>query len=124
MHFICFHSQVEIVINEFGTKQHIEILNLSLEVPPNAVESKVTLEIGEMDAIDSPPIPLDFGEMVLSDVIQIKAVGQDIVNFSEPVILSVNHGIEEMPELASIVIKCYEYDNKQWKIMQTIAGEG
>lgn len=99
------------MINRNGGVFHCEALNLSLKVPANSVDQEIQLVISTIDESNAPPIQCDFGEMILYDVIQIKPTG---IKFNTPAILTINHSIIQLPELSSIVIKCYDYGNKEW----------
>ena len=109
------HSEVKLLIEKSGKPMHYTILNFSLEVPPNAVDEAVNLEIVSLDTGKAPPIPCKVGETILSDVLQISPVDLDIIQFKAPVILSFKYGITEVPELSSTIIMCYNYDNEEWK---------
>ena len=98
---------------------HFDDLNLSLEFPRNSTSTKVQLEISTSDASNAPPIPCSFGNIVLSDVIQIEPIG---IQFNRPAVLSIQHSAIELPDLASIAIKCYDYTKKDWVTLPLYTG--
>ena len=90
---------------------YCDSLHLSLEVQRNSINMEVQLEIITIDISKAPPIPCDFGEVILSDVIQVNPMG---ILFKRPAILSIYHSIVELPELSSIGVKCYDFEIKEW----------
>ena len=99
---------------------HCTNLNLSLEVPENSIDEDMILEIGTKDAANAPPIPCEFGERVLSDVVKIKPYG---VQFKIPATLKIKHSVLNLPinlpELSKIVVKWYDRKNGIWKPLAT-----
>ena len=110
------------VIDKFGGFIHCRGFGLSIEAPPNAVEEEVQLEIQSVDAENIPAIQCDFGEAVCSRAVQVNPVKMDVIQFTEPIIFSLQHGITELPELSSIAMMCYNYENKKWERLPTSSG--
>ena len=88
-------------------------LQLSLEIPEYAGDGTEDYEISALSASDNnvPSIYCDFGETILSDVIQIKPLWQRLL---KPIVLTLNHSVIELPELTSIVIKSYDNEHGEW----------
>ena len=107
------------VINSKGGFYRCDALNLSLTVAANSVDHEVQLKISSTNTSDVPPISCDFGEIILSDAILLEPIG---LNFRKPVVLSVDHSVVELPELTSIVIKCYDHERKEWMKLPTGTG--
>ena len=114
-----FHSYVQMVINEFGNLLHCESLKLTLEVPPKALDKEVPVEICAVCEEEAPTIPCDFGEFILSDIIQIHPLA---LRFSKPAFLSIDHGVNNLPELSCAAIKCFDLEKKEWVELPLVAG--
>ena len=114
-----FHSYVQMVLNEFGNRIHCERLKLTLEVPPKAVDKEVPVEICSVSEEDAPTILCDFGEFIISDIIQINPMA---MQFSKPALLSINHGVIDFPELSCATMKCFDLKKKEWMEIPLAAG--
>ena len=80
-------------------------------MPENSIDTEVYLELTAIDVSKVPPITLEFGETIVSDVISIEPLG---FTFMEPAILSIEHSAVDLPELSTIVIKFYDYLERTW----------
>ena len=107
------------VIDSKGGFFRCDALKLSLEVPENSIDHKVQLKISSTNTSNVPPISCDFGEMILSDAILLEPMG---IEFRKPAVLSIDHSVVELPKLTSIVIKCYDHENKEWITLPTGTG--
>ena len=107
------------MIDSEGGFFRCDALNLSLTVPANSVGRKVELKISSTNTSNVPPVSCDFGEMVLSNAILLEPIG---LEFGKPAVLSIDHSIIELPKLSSIVIKCYDHENKEWMTLPTGTG--
>ena len=102
-------------IEENGDSHYSTSL-LTLQVPADSIDQEVQLKIGKADESKVPPIDCEFGEMILSEVIQIEPME---LNFKIPAVLSIKHSVIEMPECSSIVIKSYDHETQEWTILNT-----
>ena len=107
------------VIDSKGGIYRCDALNLTLTVPENSIDHEVQFEISSTSTSNVPPISCDFGETILSDAILLEPIGKE---FRKPAVLSVGHSVVELPELTSIVIKCYDHENKEWITLPTGTG--
>ena len=94
-------------------------LMLSLNIPPFAVDERTQLEISNIPVESKPFIKCSFGESIVSDIVQIRPLG---LTFKEPVNLSIEHGITDLQELSSIVVKWYDTEQKEWFILPISTG--
>ena len=99
-----------VVINE-NEPAYSKMPNVTLEVRPKSVDYEVILGIRAVRSSEAPPIPCDFGEMVLSEIIEMKPLG---MKFKIPAVLSIKHSAVKLPELSSVVIKGYDHEKKKW----------
>ena len=84
-------------------------MNISLKVPQNAVEEEVRFVIRGIERI-APQIPCKFGEVVLSDVVQISPA----IHLNKPAVLTLYHDLVEIPKFSSIAMKYYDDEQKKW----------
>ena len=93
---------------------HYSTSVFTLQVAADSIDQDVQMKIRTADESTAPPINCEFGEVILSEVIQIEPMELD---FKVPAVLSINHSVVEMPECSSIVIKCYDHGKKEWIIL-------
>ena len=113
--FLFSNRKVRVDIEENGDV-HYSTSILSLHVPAGSVDQRVELKIRAADVSKIPQIPIEFGEMILSHVVQIEPMK---LNFKIPAVLSLKHSIIDLPELSSTVIKCYDHNAMEWKNLET-----
>ena len=117
---IGFSSKIQVVIGKIGKALAWKYSKISLDIPSDAVDDEVQLEISSLSAIDAPPTPCDFGDFILSDVLLIRPIG---TKFRKPASLSIEHGITDLQELSSIIIKWYHNETKEWLPLSVLPGK-
>ena len=89
----------------------LKTLNIKLEVQPNSVDAKVELGIKTIVSSKAPPIPCDFGEMIISDIVKVEPTW---IKFKKEAVLIIMHSVNKLPKLSSVALKCYDDENKKW----------
>ena len=90
----------------------LKTLNVKLEVQPNSIDDKeVELGIKTIGPSKAPPIPCDFDEVILSDIVKVEPTW---MQFKKKAVLIIKHSVSKLPKLSSVAIKCYDDENKEW----------
>ena len=113
------YRREQFIFDRSGGSMKSHILNVSLDVPENSVDSKIHLDIGTTSASSVPPITFEFGERALSGIIDMKPIG---IVFKKAATITVRHSVIELPLLSSIGVKFYNHEKKAWIILPRDAG--
>ena len=88
----------------------------SIHIPDNAVDRKVKLMARATAASDVQMNPCSFGEVIVSDIVEIEKTG---VKFKNPATLTIKHSVFQLPDHSSIVIKAYQCNDDTWIALNT-----
>ena len=86
-------------------------MNLSLIIPPYALESVVDVEFGRVEPSSAPNIYCTLGEAVVSDIVEVRPAG---IRFKQPAILTIPHSVAENPNLCRLAIKRFDEERLEW----------
>ena len=114
--FLRFESRV--FGTEGGTIQ-IYITGIKLTLPQNAVTEDSEINLSLLDSSSVPPIILELGESVLSDIVRL---GPKDAIFKKEAELTIPHSLSDIPEHSSVVIKYFDAKLDRWVDQTSCSG--
>ena len=83
----------------------ITVISIDIDIPDNAVDSRINLTIRITTASNSQMRHCSFGEVMVSEVVEIEKTG---VTFKNSATLTIKHSLSKLPDHSLMLIKAYK----------------
>ena len=87
------------------------VTGVCLEVPRNALDDFMDIEVSRLEPSQAPPIRCTLGESIVSDIYKMEPPG---IAFKKPASLTIPHSIGNLPELCHLSVKQFDEEINEW----------
>ena len=98
-----------------------QILDAYVEIPKNALERDVEVEVRRAEPQTVPPFYCTLGEVIEGDYFEVRPIG---LEFEKPAILTLPQSYAQIPNLCHVCVKRYDKDKKEWVDAPLCPAEG